>query len=283
MKYLIVAADDFGLSKSINEGIIKAYKDGIVTSLNFMPASKAFDDALSLARAIKLEEAGAHLVLTETAPIADLHSVPTLVTKDGSFYKSYFQFFLNLFSNRIKQEHIYLELKTQLDRVKDAGIKITNLSGHEHIQMMPQILGIFIKLAKEYDIPSIRYPHGERLILPFGLKKIYRKLVLSCLQKHAREILNRSGLIYTDNFLGFLDSGNLREEAIIDMLASLKEGVTELVCHPGYLSPEVVDRYIFYLDCESELAAFTSRNVRNLIEEKQIKLITYGEFISKIK
>lgn len=283
MKYLIVAADDFGLSKSINEGIVKAYKDGIVTSLNFMPASKAFDDALSLARAIKLEEAGAHLVLTETAPIADLHSVPTLVTKDGSFYKSYFQFFLNLFSNRIKQEHIYLELKTQLDRVKDAGIKITNLSGHEHIQMMPQILGIFIKLAKEYDIPSIRYPHGERLILPFGLKKIYRKLVLSCLQKHAREILNRSGLIYTDNFLGFLDSGNLREEAIIDMLASLKEGVTELVCHPGYLSPEVVDRYIFYLDCESELAAFTSRNVRNLIEEKQIKLITYGEFISKIK
>ncbi len=283
MKYLIVTADDFGLSKRINEGIVKAYKDGIVTSLNFMPAGRAFDDALSLARAIKLEEAGAHLVLTETAPIADLHSVPTLVTKDGSFYKSYFQFFLNLFSNRIKQEHIYLELKTQLDRVKDAGIKITNLSGHEHIQMMPQMLGIFIKLAKEYDIPSIRYPHGERLILPFGLKKIYRKLVLSCLQKHAREILNRSGLIYTDNFLGFLDSGNLREEAIIDMLASLKEGVTELVCHPGYLSPEVVDRYIFYLDCESELAAFTSRNVRNLIEEKQIKLITYGEFISKIK
>lgn len=283
MKYLIVSADDFGLSRSINEGIVKAYKDGIVTSLNFMPAGRAFASALDLARDIELQEGGAHLTLTETSPVIEPGRIPTLVTGDGSFRKSYLQFFLKAFIDKIDRDEIYLELKAQIDRLKNAGIRITSLSGHEHIQMMPDILDIFIKLAKEYDIPSIRYPHGERLILPLGLKKLYRKLVLFCLEKSVRSILDESGIVYTENFLGFLDSGNLREETIVDMLISLKDGSTELVCHPGYLSPEVVDRCIFHLGCETELAALTSRNVKNLIKDKDIKLVTYGEFISTEK
>ena len=69
MKCLIVTADDFGLSKSINEGIVKAYKDGIVTSISLIPTGEAFHDAVALARDLKLEDIGAHLSLTETGPL----------------------------------------------------------------------------------------------------------------------------------------------------------------------------------------------------------------------
>ena len=281
MKYLIVAADDFGFAESINEGIIKAYKDGIVTHLNLMPSGPAFEDALKLAGSIKLKEAGAHLALTVTSPVSDPRAVSTLVTKGEEFYKDHNRFFLNLFLKKIDLGHIRRELKAQIDRIISAGIKITDINSHEHIHMMPSILDIFIGLAKEYGIPSIRYPHKERLSAPFVLKKIYKKAVLSYFEKAMAAPLAESGLTYPDNFLGFLGAGNLREDTIINMLGLLGEGVTELVCHPGFLGPEVVDRCIFYLDCESELAALTSRNVKNSVREKGIKLITYGEFIAR--
>ena len=146
--------------------------------------------------------------------------------------------------------------------------------------MMPYMLDIFIELAKEYDIPAIRYPHKERLVGPLTVKKIYRKLILLYLEKRMRKMLNNSGLLYTDKFLGFLDSGKIRENVLSEMFASLGEGATELVTHPGLLSPEVVDRCIFYLDCETELAALTSRKVKDLIADNGIRLIKYSEFIA---
>lgn len=263
MKQLIVVADDFGLTKSVNEGIVKAYREGIVTYLSLMPTGEAFEDAVGLSKALKLEEIGAHLSLTETNPSC----------------KSHKEFFIRLLAGAIDRGHIYNELKGQLEKLKNANIGITNLSSHEHIHMMPAILDIFIRLAKEYDIPSIRYPHGDRNVRRFEFSEIYRRLILSSFGKRVRERLQDAAIVHTDHFLGFLDSGRLREDMLIDMLKSLKEGTTELVCHPGFLGPEILDRYRFHINCEEELFALTSPRVKKLIKEKEIKLISYQEFL----
>ncbi|MDD5137175.1 MAG: ChbG/HpnK family deacetylase, partial [Candidatus Omnitrophica bacterium] len=83
MKYLIVSADDLGLSESISRGIIKGYEDGIVTSLNVIPSGKAFYSAASALKSLKPEEIGAHLALTETSPVTTGEKIPTLVTPEG--------------------------------------------------------------------------------------------------------------------------------------------------------------------------------------------------------
>ena len=85
-------------------------------------------------------------------------------------------------------------------------------------------------------------------------------------------------MLYTDNFLGFFDSGNIREETLIKMLNNLPEGTTELVTHPGFISAEVLDRCIFHRNCETDLAALTSRRVKKVIADNNIKLISFGEF-----
>jgi predicted glycoside hydrolase/deacetylase ChbG (UPF0249 family) len=66
----------------------------------------------------------------------------------------------------------------------------------------------------------------------------------------------------------------------MSIVPGVEEGSTELVCHPGFIGPEVLDRYTFHRNAEAELFALTSPRVRKLLEENQIKLATYKEILS---
>ena len=46
---LVVNADDFGLSPGVNEGILEAHANGIVTSTSLMVLERASDDAVRAA------------------------------------------------------------------------------------------------------------------------------------------------------------------------------------------------------------------------------------------
>ena len=273
MRYLIVSADDFGLTKSVNEGIAMAAKEGIVTSLSLMPAGEAFAGALGLLKDLNIEKVGVHLALTETKPTLEPAKVTTLVAKDGKFYKNHNDLFFKLFLRKIGQNQIYDELKNQVEMVLKSGLKITNLSSHEHIHMIPAILDIFVRLAIEYDIPAMRYPRGDRPVRGIEPGAYYRSLVLAYFSKDMYKALRGAGISYTGHFLGLLDSGKLTEDLLIDIFSNLKEGTTELVSHPGFLGPEILDRYRFHINCEKELSALTSRRVKKFLDENGIKLV----------
>ena len=270
MKYLIVTADDLGLTKSINEGIVKACKEGVVTAVSVIPTGEAFEDAVSVIKDLNLEEIGAHLALTETKPLLD----------SSGFYKNHNQFLFNWYLGRIKPDDLYKELKAQLDLLKKTSARITHINSHEHVHMVPGILDIFMKAAKEYNIPAIRYPRGDRPAKRFALNEAYKSFVLSYFSKRTGNVFKGSGLLYTDFFLGLLDSGRLDENKLIAMLKTLGEGVTEIVTHPGFLSPEGLNRYSWHRACETELFALTSNKVKNVIKFNNIKPIKYQEFLS---
>ena len=270
MKYLIVTADDLGLTKSINEGIVKAYQEGIVKSISVISTGEAFEDAVKVINDLKLEEIGAHMALTETRPILN----------SSKFHKNHNEFFFNWSLGRISPEDIYKELTAQLDLLKKAGVKITHINSHEHIHMIPGILNIFIKAAKEYNIPAIRYPRGDRPPKRFAVGEIYKSFVLSYFSKRTESILKKSGLLYTDFFLGLLDGGRLDEDILLEMFKNLRDGVTEIVTHPGFLGPEVLDSYSWHIGGETELFALTGSKVRNAAKLNDIKLIKYQEFLS---
>jgi len=276
MRSLIVTADDFGLTEGINEGIVKARREGIVTFVNFLASGEAFDNAAGLKDELNINEMGAHLALTETVPVSDPATIPSLIAKNGRFFRHYTTFFARLFLGMVDPDHIRLELKSQMDRLKRLGIPVTNLSSHEHIHMAPAILKIFIELAGEYNIPSIRYLNEDRPMRRFALKKFYKALLLPYLNKRIKPALEKKQIVFTDHLLGFLDSGKIEEEILMDMLGSMDDGYTELVTHPGFLGPEILDRYKFHINCESELYALTSPRVKKTISEKNVALVTYS-------
>ena len=258
-----------------------ACREGIVTSVKLFPSGDAFGDALKRAKELGLKEAGVHLALTETSPVAPPADIKSIVAPDGRFYRNRVRLILRLSAGMVDPDHIYTELKAQMDAAAASGLKITDLSSHEHIHMMPDILEIFVKLAKEYDVPAIRYPHKDRSARPFDPRNIYKSFVLACFEGGMAKVLSASSIKSPDHFRGFLDSANITEETLLGIIDSLEEGATELVCHPGFLSPEIIDRYTFHKNCEAELSALTSRRVRGRLDERQVRLAAYGEFLSK--
>jgi len=276
MKYLIVNADDFGLARSVNEGIVKAMRSGVLSAVSLMPSGEAFSDAVAWARELGIKEAGAHLSLTESIPTLKAHEIPTLIAKNGRFHAHHSDFFLRYFLGNIRKGEILDELRNQLDMVKNCGVKINYLSSHEHIHMMRPILEIFIGLAKEYGIQSIRCVKKEHYPHRWGARSIYRSVIISSICRGAEETLKSEGMTCPDNFLGFIDSGNINEDNLIIMIKSLKDGVTELVAHPGFLGSEVLERYNFHINCERELYALTSPRVKKAINDNRVTLVNHS-------
>ncbi len=60
---LIVNADGFGCSHAINQAVLQAHREGILTSASLMVNGRAFDEAVELARAHPRLGVGLHLGL----------------------------------------------------------------------------------------------------------------------------------------------------------------------------------------------------------------------------
>ena len=84
MKRLIVNADDFGRSAGVDDGILRAHREGVVTSTTFMTNAPSTSHAAAIARATPALDVGVHLVLTYARPVSNPARIRSLVRDDGS-------------------------------------------------------------------------------------------------------------------------------------------------------------------------------------------------------
>lgn len=277
---IVVNADDFGLTKGINQGIIEAFRKGIVKSASLMSVGMAYNDAVMLIKENPGLDIGIHLCLTKERPLLKREEIPSLIRKDGHFLSSHLGFVLKFILGKSKRAEIEKEFDAQIKRPLEAGIKITHIDSHGYIHMLPKILKVVMRLAKRYDIPFIRYP-CERL--EASDTKLSRKAIGFIINMFC--ILTKqnfkNGFLSTPNFYGFLYSGCLSIKEIKKILESavLKGGVTELVCHPGIYNSELSEYKDWGYCWEKELKALTSPDINNLIWSLNIKVISFKDLL----
>ena len=142
-RLLIVNADDFGLSKGQNYGIIEACRNGIVTSTTALVNGQAIDHAVQLSRDEPSLAIGMHFVLTMGKPLT---AMPGL-TRDGVLGKWIWQL---AEEDALPLEEITQELVSQYLRfIELFGRKPTHLDSHHHVHMFPQIFPIVARFAAE--------------------------------------------------------------------------------------------------------------------------------------
>jgi chitin disaccharide deacetylase len=245
---LIVNADDFGFTPDVNQGIVEAHRNGILTATTLMANGAAFDHAVSLARENPSLDVGCHLVLVQGRSVADpSRELPATMAELARA----------LLRGKLP---VYEELLAQVRKIVQAGIRPTHLDTHKHTHLLPPVLEAVARLAHEF-----RGARWTKSAVALGMR-VTRPGFARALGK----------LKTTDHFAGFQITGMLKQANLIDILERLPEGLTEFMCHPGKLGPELGAAVTRLKESrEIELAALVSPEVRSVIERRGIELVNY--------
>ena len=282
MLKLIVNADDFGISKSVNEGIVEAHLNGIVTSASIMANGRAFNHAVKLCYDNPSLDIGVHLSLVEENPVLAPEMIPSLVNSEGHFHQTSWAFAHKYLAKTLNLDEIENELDAQIMRVLDAGINISHVDGHQHLHMFPHIFDIVGKLCGKYEINSVRIPlERVRLFSKQSRGKKFRALEQIVLNYFCRKAKRKTILNTPDHFFGFFYGGQLDKSHLIDILGKLPEGgFSEIMCHPGKNhTPNPYDHWNY--NWKDELDALTDDDVRGVINSRNIELASYKDLAER--
>ena len=290
---LIVNADDFGLTPGVNRGIIEAHRKGIVTSSTMMANGAAFEEAVALARENPRLGIGCHLVAIGGKPVLPPPAIRDLVGADGRFPTSLQRFLLlhpgALFAGWSGQQSLAPEFAAQVERIRQAGLRVSHLDSHKHLHALPGVREAVLQVAREKGIPYVRYPFEP--CGPFGLPQLRdrgmppgplgRRMAVFTMRslwaEQFRHRLNLAGLRSADATFGIVHTGSLSEELLEGFLNRQYE-VIEICCHPGYDDP----RRVFPGERlrerrEREVAILTDPGWRARLKSKGVELTNYVE------
>ncbi len=278
---LIVNADDLGLSRSINLGILECFKNGIVNSASLMVTMPGFEDALSHIREHPTLSVGLHVDLLRGEPLCGTPH-PWHHWGRGRWRSSLRAKTAALFidSTLRKTGWIERETRAQIERALRHGVTIRHLDSERNVHVFPPIFRLFARLAREYQIPRLRainedffYSRGTTPCVQTGS---FRRVMSTLLTRAAhlnRRYAARHGVGVNDHYFGFRESGALSLDRLSSILKELPPGITELGCHPGFIDdewsrPPLCD-HPFYLTGSRphEVALLTSPLLRELVSD----------------
>ena len=177
---------------------------------------------------------------------------PSLVYADWYFYPQTKQWgeeagtgFLDAKPNL---EEVEKELRAQIELAIKKIPQVSHLSAHMKAAIStPELMELTIRLAKEYDLYIDLREYGVKLI--YGIGK-------------------------------GTDAPQQREAALVEILENLKPGLWLLLEHPGMDTPEM--RAIGHAgyehvanDRDGVTKAFTCKKIKETIERRGIKLLSY--------
>jgi predicted glycoside hydrolase/deacetylase ChbG (UPF0249 family) len=300
-KYLIVNADDLGISVPTNLAIGRAFRQGIVTSASLMANMPAAEHAVE--RIIRLNPGlgvGMHLCLTSGRPVMAPDYLPLLVDAEGCFRHGFLGLLRLLRSPQRPEalDQISRELAAQAARIEKLGIEVDHVDSHQHVHMIPEVFSLVAPLAqaRHAAIRIVDEPLGPVLGRPI---RVMRSLTNAGLAK--KLLLSRlAGTIRREHpelpgarirFFGVLATGRMTAGAIRRIVRGLPEGVSEIALHPGSaISPEdplacsAADRrFLSRPGRAAELAAVLDPAVRKELSRLGIALVRFHEAPEKLK
>lgn len=275
---LIVNADDLGLHPALDAGILRAHREGIVTSATLLVMGPSAAEAVPRARAQGLA-LGVHLALsTALAPAAPAAEVPT-VAPGGRLRASWADFARAWITGRVRRVEVERELSAQLAKARELGAEVDHLDAHQHLHLLPGIRPLVEALARREGL-AVRWP--DRLPRRDWLRApgpAVKTLLLTVL---ARVAPRPPSGVRRVSAGGVFEAGRLNEGALLALLDALPEGDFEVGCHPGEGAPHVPEDPAWTYGWQTELEALTCPRVKARLHERGITLTTYAALRARV-
>ena len=164
MKQLIITADDYGMSRAVNDAIEAGMAAGLITTTNVMTNMPLYKEAKTLKDKFPNVSVGVHWTLSGAGkPVTPKDQVPSLVNEKGDLF-SYAEFRKRYRNGLIKDEEILKELRGQYERYYDLMGMPDYWNTHQNTHVDFKIYQLFVALAAELKIPAMR--SHQRIYVP---------------------------------------------------------------------------------------------------------------------
>jgi predicted glycoside hydrolase/deacetylase ChbG (UPF0249 family) len=267
---LIVNADDYGRTPGVSTGIRESHLRGIVTSTTVMMNMPAVEADLHQAlRECPTLGLGVHLVLTSGAPVLPLAQVSSL-TNGKPIFPGLDEQKERL--NQIDANQAKAEWRAQIERfVTITGRAPDHLDSHHHFSYFSEpLFRAMLELADEYGCP-IRLPRPTHDGSMAGLPAELVPQIMAFAPRLMREFDPRC----PDRFDATFYDQQATRTVLLNLLANLPDGMTELMCHPGYADAEILAGSTYNRQRETELTVLTDPAVMAVVKERDIHLVTF--------
>lgn len=282
MQKLIITGDDFGLAVPVNEAIEEAHRNGILTSASLMVAAGAAKDAVARAKRLGSLKVGLHLVLVDGPAVLPKWSIPDLVNEQGEFLPDPLLVGLRYFFESDLRPQLEAEIRAQFQAFRDTGLPLDHVDGHNHLHLHPTVLGLILKIGREFGLRAMRLPYEPPLPSWRAsgrglLRKITGWMLLFPWIVLLKARLKLAGIRCNDFVFGLNDTGHLHRELLLRILRELPDGVTEIYCHPATRRCAELDRTMPGYLHEQELEALTSLAVKQAVATSGFQRVAFGE------
>ena len=274
-RFLIVTADDFGLHEAVEEAV----RRGVLSAASIMVAAPAADDAIRRARALPQLRVGLHLTLADGAAALPPQAIPDLVDRSGRFGDSMFRDGCRYFALPSVRRQLEAEIRAQFAAFAATGLALDHVNAHKHFHLHPTLLGIVLRVGAEFGLRAVRVP-AEPLWFSMRRAPVGALLAAAGLGPWLalmRRRLRRAGIACNDHIFGVAASGAMDERTLLEALARLPDGVTEIYLHPATRSGTAISTSMGGYRHEAELAALTSARVRDAIVRTGAACGGYGD------
>lgn len=281
----------------MTEGIVRAWREGVVTSTSAMVNS---DGALQRIAAVHDQHPdlpiGLHLNITTGRPVLPSERVPTLVDANGRFYST--DVVLARW-REISLDELRAELHAQAELLLATGVRFDHIDYHEGtIVIFPPFYRLVVELARAYRVP-VRQPVPEAV---YGeIKRSRHRGAATVIRRMRRFVLchplaalrllpfvtptafsTRGALLdadgipapnwFVEGFFGNPTVGNLTA-----MLRQLPPGVSEVAVHPGLVDEQLRELGGGYVaQRESELAVLLDRRLQGALRDSHVHLVDFS-------
>lgn len=287
-RQLILTADDFGMSKEVNDAVEEAHRKGVLSAASLVVTGDAADDAVVRARRMPDLGVGLHLALVSARPALPPEQIPDLLDRDlDGLGSSPERVGASISLSRKSRDQARAETRAQLELFRRTGLPLDHLDGHWHFHQHPSIVNAIVDLAPEFGIRAVRVPYEpafpswraashKRLLRRVGVSLLHRPLAA-----RMWSVLGRAGIVTNDWFFGMNDGGAVSSEVLLGYIDNLPLGVTEIGLHPAtrtWRSPNAPPPAWRVAD---ELRALVDPAVIAACRSERLQLVTFSDLVAE--
>lgn len=266
LKQLIVSADDFGLSESVNEAVEQAHRRGILTAASLMVAGPAAADAVRRARAMPGLAVGLHLVAIEGPSVLPPDAIPDLVDARGWFPSGQVRLGCNYFFRPRVRRQLAAEIRAQFQAFAATGLRLDHANAHKHMHLHPTVGRLLVNIGRAFGLRAVRIPFEPPSVLSVcGTRPGVGGRALAMWTRVLRRQVRGAGMLANDQCFGIAWSGEMTADRLLLLAPNLPDGISEIYLHPAIRSDPLLVALMPDYRQQDELASLLDPTVRTAL------------------